>query len=275
VGTIEDIVVRHYGGAGLLDRIMAGLAAAGADLDDLRPEDLAPVDEFHIGGRKATAHAVAQLAPRADHHILDVGCGIGGTARYIAATFGSRVTGIDLTPDYVAAATVLTERTGLGDRATFQVASALAMPFADAAFDAAISLHVAMNIPDRVALYREIARVLRPGAAFVLYDVMQAGDGGLAFPLPWAQSAAASHLTTAEETRALLEAAGLTVRAVEDRTVFAREFFQRGLAAAAKGPPPLGIHLLMGANAREKIGNMVANLEAGRMAPVQMVAVRR
>ena len=136
---IEDSVARHYGDADLLARILAGLEAAGADLDRLQPDDLAPVDEFHIGGRSTTERIVTKMSLSADHHVLDIGCGIGGTARYIAAQVGSRVTGIDLTPEYIQVARKLSDMTGLGGKATFETGSALAMPFEDEAFDAAPS----------------------------------------------------------------------------------------------------------------------------------------
>ena len=159
--------------ADLTDRILKAMAAAGIDTERVAPEQLAPIDEFHIGGRAATIHAVAKMGLTADDHVLDVGCGIGGATRYIASTIGCRVTGIDLTPGYIAAAEELARRTGLADRITYRVGSALAMPFADGAFDAALTLHVAMNIKDRAGLYREVARVLKPGGVFCVYDVMK------------------------------------------------------------------------------------------------------
>jgi ubiquinone/menaquinone biosynthesis C-methylase UbiE len=275
---IEAAVARHYGDGGLLARIMAGLVASGADPDRLRPEDLAPVDEFHIGGREATAHVVAKLGLDPEAHVLDVGCGIGGATRFIASQVGCRVTGIDLTPEFVEVARRLTELTGLDGKIAFEVTSALDMPFEDGAFDAAITLHVAMNIPERAALYAEIARVMKPGAAFCIYDVMKAGAGEPTFPLPWAETPETSHLTTADEMRALLDAAGFDVGEVEDRSESARGFFQRTIAAVAGtegGPPPLGIHLILGASAPVKFRNMLANIEAGHIAPIQMIATRR
>jgi SAM-dependent methyltransferase len=151
------------------------------------------------------------------------------------------------------------------------------MPFEDGAFDAAITLHVAMNIRERAALYGEIARVMKPGATLCVYDVMKTGEGDIAFPVPWAETPATSHLTTAEEMRGFLDAAGFDLREVETRRDFARAFFQDAAAAAAAsgGPPPLGTHLILGANAPEKFRNMQNNIEAGHIAPVQMIATRR
>jgi ubiquinone/menaquinone biosynthesis C-methylase UbiE len=274
--TLEAAVARHYGLSGLADRILEAIAAAGLGVDGISPEQLAPVDELHIGGRAATIHAVAKMGLKAGDHVLDVGCGIGGASRYIASTVGCRVTGIDLTPAYIAVAEELARRTGLAGRVAYRVASALDMPFVDAAFDAAITLHAAMNIPDRPGLYCEVARVLKPGAAFCIYDVMQGPADGLRFPVPWAETPATSHLTTAQEMRALLADSGFEVIEVEDRTAFALDHFRRGAAAAAAagGRSPLGTHILLGANAREKQANTRANVESGAIAPILMLARR-
>ena len=136
------------------------------------------------------------------------------------------------------------------------------MPFADATFDAAITLHVAMNIKDRAGLYREIARVLKRGAVLCIYDVMQGPNEGLIFPVPWAETSASSHLTTPEEMRALLADAGFSVEEVEDRTEFGIAFFRERLAAG--GPPsPLGLHVLMGETARAEIPEYAPGSRAG------------
>ncbi len=269
---IENAVTQHYGNKELLTRILAALESTGVDPQHPQPEDLAAVDEFHIGGRKATAHAVKKMSLEAGQHVLDVGCGIGGTARYIAIQTDCRVSGIDLTAEYISTAKKLTELTCLSNKVYFEQASALDMPFDNEHFDAAITIHVAMNIPERAALYNEIARVLKPGAIFCLYDVMKKNDNSLNFPVPWAESAGTSHLVTVEEMHTLLHDAGFDLLDSEDRTDFAIDFFKQNLAAATKGPAALGIHLVMGANAKEKMKNILGNIENGSIAPVQMMA---
>jgi SAM-dependent methyltransferase len=271
---IERAVAQHYGGPDLLERIFKGLEAAGTDLSCLQPKDLAPVDEYHIGGRKATVHAIDKMSLSEDQQVLDIGCGIGGTARYMAEKIGCKVTGIDLTSEYISIAKTLTDLTGLGGKVTYKVASALDMPFESKTFDAAITIHVAMNIPERATLYREIARVMKPGATLCIYDVMKKSDESFSFPVPWAESADTSHLTTPEEMRTLLDDAGFDVREVDDRTDFALHFFKQSLAAAADGPPPLGIHLIIGSSAPEKLKNMQSNIENGCISVVQMIADR-
>ena len=269
---LERAVASHYGDGDLWARILAGLDAAGIALDGLHPDELAPVDEFHIGGRRATARAVSKMVLNSDQHVLDVGCGIGGTARHIASQVGCAVTGIDLAPEYIDVARRLTALTGLAEAISYEVGSALEMPFDGASFDAAITIHVAMNIAARETLYAEIARVLKPGATFVMYDVMRISDEDLLFPVPWAESQATSHLRTPEQMRVLLQRAGFVVDAVEDLTEAAREFFGQAVARSDDGPPPLGIHVTIGAGAPEKIRNMLDNVSSGRIAPVLMIA---
>ena len=272
---LERAVASHYASPDLKTRIEAALASL-PDPRRIDHKDLAAVDEFHIGGRQATMHALGMLAPSRGQHVLDVGCGIGGAMRYLAAETGCRVTGIDLTPEYIEIARDLTRRTGLDGLIRYEAASALAMPFADASFDAGLTFHVAMNIADRAGLYGEIARVLKPGARFCVYDVMKQGAGAIIYPVPWAETAATSFLKTPEETAALLRSAGFELEAREDRRQFALDFFKQRLAATAgAAPQALSLNLVMGETARAKFQNMHANIEQGHCWPVVMIARRR
>lgn len=264
----------HYGHGTLLAAIRAGLEAQGIRAEEARVEDLGPVDEFHIGGRIASAHFLDQLAIDPSQTLLDVGCGLGGTARFAAKTYGAGIVGIDLTAEYVETGQVLCEWVGLSDRIKLHQGSALALPFETACFDGAYMLHVGMNIPDKQALMGEVSRVLRPGAKFGIYDIMKTGDGDLVYPVPWASTSETSWLADPDTYRAAFEAHGFTVLKETNRRTFALEFFQKMKAAAdaAESPPPLGLHVLMQQSAAEKIPNMVANLAAGRIAPVEMIA---
>lgn len=273
----ERAVARHYQTSGLLDALRQGLAAQGLSPERLSVDDLAAVDEFHIGGRQATVEFHDQLGWKEGHALLDVGCGLGGTARYVASRHRVRVTGVDLTPEYVATGQAVNDWVGLSDRIGLQVGSALDLPFAEASFDGAYMMHVGMNIPDKAALFRGIARVLRPGAVFGVYDVMRAGDGPVEYPVPWAGTEATSALAPPEVYRAALDGAGFDVTGTRDRRTFAVEFFERLRArlAGADGPPPIGLHLVLGPAAQDKIRNMIAAIASGAIAPVEMVAVRR
>lgn len=273
--TDDDAIARHYTTGDLATRIMAAARQAVPDLTRLTARDLAPVDEFHIGGIKATERFIPMLGFAPGMAVLDVGSGIGGTARYAAETCGCHVTGIDLTPEFCAVATMLSAATGLADSTEFHEGSALVMPFADARFDAAMTLHVAMNIEDKPGLYREIARVLKPGATFGIYDILEGPAGGaLDFPVPWAAGQEASHLASPEAMRAMLAEAGFAIEREEDRTGFAIEFFENLRRAAADGPPPLGLHVIMDEGFKHKIANVAANISAGRCGPWEFVCRR-
>jgi SAM-dependent methyltransferase len=271
--TDETDIARHYTTETLLERIRAALAASGADPEAPRPEDLKPVDEFHTGGLEATEALLAELPMRPGLRVLDIGCGIGGTARHVAAIHGAQVTGVDLTPGFVAAARELSEMVGLGDRVRFVEGSALALPVGDASADLALILHVGMNIADKERLIAEAARALAPGGHLAVFDVMRGpGAGELLFPVPWAARAELSFVAAPEAYAEAARKAVLVPVARRDRSAFARAFFDRVRARMeAAGPPPLGIHLLMGETARDKIANYVAMLEDGRIAPVEMI----
>ena len=186
--SIDRSIAQHYAHGDLERAILDALIAMGKDPDRLAIEDLAPVDEFHIGGRAATAEFFEKLGLKSGMHVLDIGSGLGGPARFAAQALGCQVTGIDLTPEYVEVANALARRVGLDKRVSYVCGSAVDLPFPDASFDAAYMLHVGMNIEDKAKLMGEVRRVLKPGAAFGIYDVMRTGDGDLAFPVPWARS---------------------------------------------------------------------------------------
>jgi MPBQ/MSBQ methyltransferase len=270
---VEDEIARQYTSGNLLERIRQGLAAMGCDPDNPGLDDLKPVDEFHIGGVQATRDLLAQVDIGPDSALLDIGSGLGGPARFIASSTGCHVIGIDLTEEFVTTATALSAMTGLGDRASFITGSALDLPFASASFDVATLIHVGMNLPDKPALFAGVARVLKPGGVFVVYDVMRTGSGDLAYPVPWAETRATDFSAPPADYRAVAVAAGFTAAPERVHRAFALESFaaQRAAMQAMGGPPPLGIHLLTGATGREKIQNMIANIEAGRIAPVEMI----
>ena len=274
--SVDGKVASHYSHGDLAQTILTALAAAGKDLDELTPADLAPVDEFHIGGREATVDFAGRFGARTGMHLLDVGCGIGGASRYFAGSHGCRVTGIDLTPEYCAVAATLAEKVGLADQVRYRQANALSMPFEDESFDGAYTFHVAMNIADKAGLYAEIARVLRPDAIFGIYDVCGGGAEDLHFPVPWADDASISFLASPEDMADLLDAAGFDIVETTDRSEFAKDFFDRMRQARVEsGPPPLGLHLLMGKAFPDKLRNMVQNLLEGKIQPTEFICRRR
>lgn len=269
----DEPVSNHYTHGSLLGAIEAALETAGIAREAVTVDDLAPVDEFHIGGRQASETFLDQLGFADDHHLLDVGCGLGGPARFTANRYGARVTGIDLTHEFVETGQQLCNWVGLGDRIDLQQGSALATPFAPETFDGAYMMHVGMNIPDKAGLFEEVARVLKPGAVFGIFDIMRTGEGDLAFPVPWAASAATSAVTPPDAYTEALKQAGFAVDGLCDRHDFAVAFFRAMSARVAEhGPPVLGLHVLMGESTPVRLGNVVEMLNARLIAPYEVIA---
>jgi ubiquinone/menaquinone biosynthesis C-methylase UbiE len=268
-------VERHDARAGLWEAIRQGLQRSGKDPERLTPADLTPVDEFHVRGRQATLELAEVVRPAPQDRVLDIGCGLGGASRALAATYGCRVTGIDLTEEYPRTAAELARRVGLSDLVEYAQADALDLPFGEGGFDLAWTQHAAMNIADKARLYREAHRVLRPGGRLALYDVPQGQGGSVRFPVPWAREPAISHLVTPEAWRGLLEGAGFEIVHWRDTTRAGRDWFvgmDRRLAEG--GPPPVSFALLLGSDFAEMARNQRRNLEEDRIALVEAVCRR-
>ena len=275
--TNEKQIAAHYRHGGLLEAIRLGLDELGLSPDAVTIDDLGPVDEFHIGGRRASAHFLDQLGIRADMKVLDIGCGLGGGARFTAATYGAHVTGIDLTPEYIEAGQALCGWCGLTERVTLREGSALSMPFPDGHFDSGYMMHVGMNIEAKSDLFSEAHRVLAPHSKFGVYDIMRTGGATLIYPVPWAADGDTSWLAEPADYRQALSDAGFDIVTESSRRDFALEFFRGVQQANEKNGslPPLGLHTLMGGATTEKVGNMVANISAGTIAPFEIIVAKR
>lgn len=272
----DSRVAEHYRRQGLLDAILAGLRAVGVDPEAPTPADLAPADHFHHGGAEETDALIGLAGFTAGMHVLDAGGGIGGPARWLADRVGCRVTVVDFSADYCSIGEELTRRTGLAERVSFVPASALATPFAAGSFDGAWTQHATMNIADKAGLYDELFRVLRPGARLCLHEVMAGPNQPIHFPVPWARGPEISHLLPTGKVRAAIAAAGFRELAWHDTTARTRDWLERRLATAKQAePPPLGVHLLLGAAAPQMFANLLRNVDEGRQVIVQAVFERR
>ena len=272
---INQSVQAHYARAGLGDLILAALERAGKDLDRLTPDDLAPIDAFHIRGRAATLELARAAQVDSTKRVLDVGSGVGGTSRCLAREFGCHVSGIDLTDEYCRVAAMLSDRVGLAGLVDYRQGDATSLPFPDASFDIVWTEHVAMNIPDKPKLYQEMYRVLKPGGTLAIHDILAGPSGPVLFPVPWARTPESSFLATPDELRGLLEKAGFDIADWSDKTDAARAWF---IALAEKirnqGVAPLGFHVLLGSDFPAMAQNQRRNLEEGRIALAQIVARR-
>jgi sarcosine/dimethylglycine N-methyltransferase len=262
-------VREHYRAIGLTGRLRTALLAFGPQDLRLTPQQLAPLDQFHTRGLAATADLAGLAQIGETDLVLDVGAGVGGPARFVAASCLCRVVGIDLSAEFIDAARYLTERTGQSDKVSFETANALDLPFDDARFDGVLLQHVAMNVRDRAGLYRQIRRVLKTGGRLATFDVVK-GEGEPHFPLPWARTPETSFLLTAEETRSAIETAGFRILHWRDDTDTARAWFAQARAAGPAASPNLG--LVIGPDFPAIAGNLGRNLVEGRVRIVSGIA---
>ncbi|MGI9413091.1 MAG: methyltransferase domain-containing protein [Hyphomicrobiales bacterium] len=269
----EADITAHYSSGELLQRLRAVLIEDGADPDAPTIEAMAPYDQFHGRGLEATEELAQALDAGPDDHVLDVGCGIGGPARYMADRFGCRVTGIDLTPEFCDAARHVSRLMGLDDRVTFEQGDATAMPFEGLSFDRAYSMNVSMNIADKAGFCGEIHRVLKPGGRLILSEIAQGPGGDVDYPTPWARTAASSFLSTLEETRAGLEACGFAVEQLRDTSAEVMAFGARSRAIVEAGgkPPHRAVQLFHGDLASESMGNTSRGVAERRLIPIEIV----
>src|SRR5215471_13916581 len=272
---MADRVACHYSeNLELADAIAQNLRSVGRDLNKLTTPDLATVDEFHIRGRKATLELAAQMHLNADSYVLDIGSGLGGPARTLAETYGCRVTGIDLTQAFCDAATVMSGWVGLGERVSFKQGDATNLPFENNHFDAAMTIHVAMNVAAKDKMYMEAHRVLKPGGIFAVYDVLQGEGGEVLYPVPWARDPSISYLATPAEMKSLLVGAGFKLLDVQDSTEESQSFFERMTAQMAKtGSPPVAWRLFLGDDFPVMARNQVRNVTERRIRTVSFICV--
>ena len=269
---VEDEVARHYGSAGIAARVLAALREAQGAQAPVTVDGLAPFDQFHGRGPLATRELVALLLPQPDERVLDIGCGIGGPARWIAAHCGCQVTGVDLTAEFCAAAEALNAATGMSDQVAIIRGSALALPVPDGAFDAAYSQNVIMNIADKKLFYREAFRALRPGGRLALSNLC-AGPGEPYYPVPWATTRETSFLATQDEMRADLVAAGFAIADFRDTTAAVLDAQRRNRERLEQGTlPRVAADIILGPRSREMQINSLRNTEEGRCAIIEALA---
>jgi SAM-dependent methyltransferase len=270
--TDAKAIADHWGRGDVYGLIMSAFNKMSKSLEGLTVEDLAPVDHFHARGFPATVELADRLPIKSDQHILDIGCGLGGPARYIAKRFHCTLSGIDITEPFVEAANKLTTLVRMEGQVKIRHGDGQRLPYPDSHFDGAYTQHVTMNVADRRKFFAEAYRVLKPGAFFALTEHGLGAKGNPHYPVPWSADGSVAYLVTPSETRAFLEETGFEDIVVEDTGAKYVAGYKVMIEKAERGAlPPLGIHILMGETALQKMRNAARNIEEGRTHPIQLI----
>ena len=265
----------YYSPNNLYNKITEGLNNLGKDLSKVTPDDLQPVDEFHIRGDTATKELIKLASFTPDMHILDVGCGVGGSTRRLSHETGCHVSGIDLSDEYIDTAERLTQLLNMQDRVKFHACSALDLPFDDNSFDGAWSIQMNMNVEDKLGWLKEMYRVLKPGARAVLYEVCGHANKAIYFPVPWAQDSSMSFLIPKEAFCNVITSAGFNIEVWNDKTDLAQNSFARMTEPKGESTlPELGLHMLIGNDIKTKAYNMRRNLDDERISLIETLVVK-
>lgn len=263
----------QYGQTGIITRILNSLKQAGKNLDALTLDDLTAFDQLHAGGREATRTLARMAKLEPGMQLLDIGSGLGGPARTLAADFGCQVTGIDVTEEFCNAAETLTAKVGLSDQVSFRRGSALDLPFEDASFDVVWTQYAIMNIEDKTKLFEEAHRVLKPQGTLALAALMSGSQTDIYYPLVWANDASVNFLSQPAELRQMMAAIGFGELIWKDITADVIKNADRQQATPPAEPPLLGIHLVID-NVAEKGANTLRCFKEGSIIGVQAVFIK-
>lgn len=275
---MDKNIEKHYGSNDLELKIRAALELAGKDPDRLELKDISIIDQLHTGGHLATQSLGQRCDLGPEDNILDAGCGIGGSSRFLSQQFNCSVTGIDLVDDFIRVARLLTRATGLEEKVLFHQADLCVLDFKDESFDVVWCQHSLMNIKDKEKAFEEFSRVIKPGGKLVLHEIVQKEPKEIHLPVPWADSHAISFLETQERLSSMLSASGFTPDFMVDATDQAKQWWQKVLKAAPKNgvpPRPLGPHIIFGDNGRMFGQTMTANLDENRIGLMEAILVKK
>lgn len=276
MGNNINLIKDPYSITNLLPSILKAIKAAGKDINNLTLKDLAPVDAFHIRGIESTKEIAELIKIIPAYNILDIGCGLGGSARYLASNYGCHITGIDITEEYCKTATGLSKLLNLEDKTEFHHADAINLPFENEEFDIVWSEHVQMNVEKKQNYFREIYRVLKPKGKLVFYEVFKGIRNNIFYPVPWAENSSTNFLSEQNEIKSFLETLYFKIEYWEDKTDLSKNWFNTTVKKMkTRKPYPLGLHLVMGKNSDEKFLNMFRNLNEGNITVAQGVATKQ
>jgi len=271
----QNIIEEHYANQAIDVDALNELIELDRGFDQIKPEDLAAIDEFHVGGRKATRNFAQKLSLESGMQVLDVGSGLGGASRYLAQEFGCHVTGLDLSVKYCEIAAGITRQVGLDSHVCYRHGNAVNMPFDDAIFDLIWTQHVTMNVSDKVALYSEMWRVLKPGGILASYEILAGAGGPVHFPVPWARNSSTSFLQTPQSLQELLQEIKFEIISWQDKTEFGHLWFRNSKEKVRKRhSTTFGLHLLLGSEFPLMAKNQIQNLSENRILLVELIARR-
>ncbi|MFH2060274.1 MAG: class I SAM-dependent methyltransferase [Pseudomonadota bacterium] len=249
---MENQIKAHYNTRNLITRIYHALEKAKKNLDRLSLKDLAPIDQLHTGGAKATLALLEQAHLKSGSDVLDAGCGLGGSSRLMAKNFGYMVTGVDLSDQFVTAAQALTGSMRLSDQVYFKQGSIEKLPFENKSFDAILCQHVLMNIMDKEKAFKEFNRVLRSNGKLILHEIVKGENDPVMYPVPWADQEKISYLQPWDAMEMLIKNTGFEKENFIDGTPGAATWWEKVKNVAGSQEEPqkvLGPHLVFGENA--------------------------
>jgi SAM-dependent methyltransferase len=273
--TDAQAISDHWGKGDVYSRILETMELAGIDPKSVTVEELAPVDHFHARGFPATVDLADALPIREGDRLVDIGCGLGGPARYLAKRFHCHVDGIDITAPFVEAANKLSALVGMENAVECRNGDGQKLPYGDELFDGGYTQHVTMNVADRDIFFGEAFRVLRPGAFFALTEHGLGEVGEPHHPVPWSEDGSGAYLMRPADTVVALENAGFTNIETTDTGEKYFQGYKAAIKIAEKGEAPVfGAHILLGKLAPQIVQNAARNIEERRTHPVQIVCYK-
>lgn len=268
-------IEKNYTPGNLTSRLSAILKKMDINIDNLKAEDLAPVEDLHLRGREGTIELLKLTDIKEGNKVLDLGCGIGGTCRYIAAAYKCMVTGIDLSAEFISTAEFFTKKTGLDRQITFIKGDAAELPFEEEEFDHAVTVHAQMNIKNKTEFLAEVCRVLKKGGSFAFYDIFRTGERSVYFPVPWADTKEISFLETWEKYAEMLKSAGFRQKTVNDVSVDTQRWFSVMFEKTKqRGGFPEHSRVIIGDDAQERMANVSKSLNEGIIKIIQGVYIK-
>ena len=256
----------------IFSRVQHAMSEAGLINKELNIEDLFPIDQYHARGIAATVDLGKRMPISKNQKIIDIGCGLGGPARYYAKEFKCFITGIDITPSFIEIGNEFNKLTSMSDNIKLLVGNGEILDFKNETFDGAYSQHVTMNISDRKKFFSEAFRVLKKDSFFAFTEHGLGPEGNPIFPLPWADSSEMSFLLPPETTISILKDIGFSdIKIIETADKYISGYEKLIGLKSAKKKPVLGIHVIGGESMKQRSTNSMQSIKENRTLPFEIV----